>query len=202
MILCCVSDDSIVSTNQNADISTYTSQPNTSATNRLVQPRNSMIFQSGCQHGTYAQRKSSSASKGKRSTIFNAFTPKTLTSAAETPTNNGTKNHSREEKIRRLYQLRKASSVFLNKLSVEKRDIAVFKTLVMILACYVISTVPLGILFLVSFGETDKRYVVPAKGLLILSLINSLLNPIIYMMRFKDMKKNFKRMFCFARSHN
>jgi len=144
------------------------------------------------------KRKSSFTSKRKpKTTIFNLFSKKRKTSVTNSITNSITHLSFGEER-RKFNHIRKASSAIFEKLDIDERDIALFKTLVIILACYIFSTVPLGLLFLVSHGETDKRYVVPAKVLLIISLINSLLNPIIYMMRFKEMKKDFKNMFCLA----
>ena len=148
-----------------------------------------------CQQlGTYSKRKSSNTSKGKPGIIFNVFAKNrtVVVASNDALTNRTTPQLSLEERRK----MRKASSVFFEKLGVYDRDIALFKTLVIILACYIFSTVPLGLLFLVSYGEIDKRYVVPAKNLLIISLINSLLNPIIYMLRFEEMKKDLKKLFC------
>nr|XP_039250718.1 uncharacterized protein LOC120328331 [Styela clava] len=78
----------------------------------------------------------------------------------------------------------------------QRRDMRLLRTLVIILALFVISTVPLGILFLVSVTETDKRYVKAAKYLLTLSLLNSLINPWVYFWRFREMRDAIKRLFC------
>lgn len=78
----------------------------------------------------------------------------------------------------------------------QRRDMRLLRTLVIILALFVVSTVPLGILFLVSVTETDKRYVKAAKYLLTLSLLNSLVNPWVYFWRFREMRDAIKRLFC------
>ena len=186
-----------MSSSQCADMAASTPNSNLFRTcNDHIEMVNVSNKQNGNSEGTYAKRKDSSSSKGKHESIFKLFGPKTSISAAEDPTTCNGHHQPPQGERRKLNQLRKASSAFLTILRIDERDIALFKTLVIILACYVLSTVPLGILFVVSFGEPDKRYVVPAKALLILSLINSLLNPIIYMMRFKEMKDEFKKMFC------
>ena len=77
-----------------------------------------------------------------------------------------------------------------------KRELRLLRTLLIILIVLLISTVPLGVLFLISFRETDKRYVIFAKYLLTLSLINSLVNPWIYFWRFVEMRLGLKKMFC------
>ena len=102
----------------------------------------------------------------------------------------------------RIY-LRKASSAIVHgSLHMSSRDAALLRTLVLILVCYTISTLPLGIVFTISYGEMDKRYVTPTKILLFISIINSLINPIIYMRRFKDMQKSFKKIFCCCQPAN
>lgn len=73
------------------------------------------------------------------------------------------------------------------------------RTLVIILALFVVSTVPLGVLFLLSVTETDKRYVNSAKTLLTLSLLNSLVNPWVYFWRFLEMRQAIKKLFCIGK---
>ena len=75
------------------------------------------------------------------------------------------------------------------------REMRLLRTLVIILVILVLCTVPLGILFILSFAETDKRYVTAAKILLTTSLINSMANPWIYFWRFIEMRVAFRRMF-------
>ena len=70
-----------------------------------------------------------------------------------------------------------------------QRDMRLLRTLTIILVLLLISTVPLGVLFLVSLGETDKRYVQTTKVLLTSSLVNSFLNPWIYLWRFREIRR-------------
>ncbi|CAK8689152.1 unnamed protein product [Clavelina lepadiformis] len=77
----------------------------------------------------------------------------------------------------------------------DKKDLKLLHTLVIILVLFLISTIPLGVLFLVSFDEVDKRYVKVVKILLMLSLLNSLLNPSVYFWRFPTMRQAFCRVF-------
>lgn len=81
-----------------------------------------------------------------------------------------------------------------------ERDMKLLRTLVIILSLFVISTVPLGVLFTISLTETDKTYVQPAKYLLTLTLFNSLVNPWIYLWRFREMRGAIKRLFWSPRS--
>ena len=80
-----------------------------------------------------------------------------------------------------------------------KREMRLLRTLIIILVILVASTVPLGLLFIVSFAETDKRYVLTAKILLTTSLVNSMVNPWVYFWRFIEMRRALKKMFskCF-----
>ena len=80
----------------------------------------------------------------------------------------------------------------------QKRDMKLLRTLVIILSLFVISTVPLGILFTISLTESDKTYVQPAKYLLTLTLFNSLINPWIYLWRFREMRGALRRLFCIS----
>lgn len=84
----------------------------------------------------------------------------------------------------------------------QRRDMRLLRTLVIILALFLISTVPLGLLFLISITETDKRYVKPAKYLLTLSLLNSLVNPWVYFWRFREMRHAIRHLFCSPCSGN
>ena len=76
-----------------------------------------------------------------------------------------------------------------------RREMRLLRTLVIILVILVVSTVPLGILFIISFAETDKRYVLAAKILLTTSLVNSMVNPWVYFWRFVEMRTALKKMF-------
>ncbi|XP_078489712.1 uncharacterized protein LOC104266820 [Ciona intestinalis] len=78
------------------------------------------------------------------------------------------------------------------------RDMRLLRTLVIILVLFLVSTVPLGLLFVVSYTEQDKRYVGTAKVLLTTSLLNSLVNPWIYFWRFPEMRTAMKKVFCRA----
>ena len=78
----------------------------------------------------------------------------------------------------------------------KKREITLLRTLVIILVCYLISTLPLGVFFIISFEETDKRHLLTVKILLMISLLNSTINPIIYIWRFKELRKSLKKLFC------
>jgi len=81
----------------------------------------------------------------------------------------------------------------------QDQDMRLLRTLTIILVLLLISTVPLGVLFLVSLGETDKRYVQTTKILLTVSHLNSLLNPFIYLGGFPEIrdyvKKRYEEMF-------
>nr|CAB3265844.1 sphingosine 1-phosphate receptor 2-like [Phallusia mammillata] len=77
-----------------------------------------------------------------------------------------------------------------------RRDMRLLRTLIIILALLLVSTVPLGLLFIVTFAETDKRYVQAAKVLLTTSLLNSMINPWIYFWRFPEMRKAIRNIFC------
>lgn len=77
-----------------------------------------------------------------------------------------------------------------------RRDMRLLRTLIIILALLLVSTVPLGLLFIVTFAETDKRYVQAAKVVLTTSLLNSMINPWIYFWRFPEMRKAIRNIFC------
>ncbi|CAK8698348.1 unnamed protein product [Clavelina lepadiformis] len=77
-----------------------------------------------------------------------------------------------------------------------KRDMKLLRTLIIILVLFLVSTIPLGLLFLISYGEMDKRYVLTAKILLTASLFNSMVNPWVYFWRFPEMRIAVRRVFC------
>ena len=100
-------------------------------------------------------------------------------------------------------QKQKSCSVFMKIFSIvmskqsnmSKREISLLRTLVLILLCYTVSTVPLGALLLASYNETDKGYLALLKAFVIISLINILANPVIYLWRFNEIKIKFKNLF-------
>lgn len=134
--------------------------------------------------------------KSSKSKIFllHYFKPKNLSGIPKYVSNQNLKRES----LKPHSVLRKISSTSTSRFSSKskRREMALLRTLVIILALYLISTLPLGIVFIISFGETDKRNLSTAKVVLIISLFNSAINPIIYMWRFKELRKSIKRLFC------
>ncbi|CAK8689151.1 unnamed protein product [Clavelina lepadiformis] len=107
--------------------------------------------------------------------------------------------HKSEDKCKARTQERRCSKPTAADRKRDKKDLKLLHTLIIILVLFLISTIPLGVLFLVSFDEVDKKYVKVAKILLTLSLLNSLLNPLVYFWRFPTMRDAFCRVFCFRR---
>ena len=107
--------------------------------------------------------------------------------------------HMSEDKCKARTQERRCSKPTAADRKRDKKDLKLLHTLIIILVLFLISTIPLGVLFLVSFDEVDKRYVKVAKILLTLSLLNSLLNPLVYFWRFPTMRDAFCRVFCYRR---
>ena len=107
-------------------------------------------------------------------------------------------NNNKPRARTRLRKLLTSSGTFsrtINRFK-RRREMRLLRTLIIILVILVISTVPLGLLFILSYTETDKRYVSAAKILLIVSLLNSIANPWIYFWRFLEMRTALKGMFC------
>ena len=101
-----------------------------------------------------------------------------------------------EPRGNRNYLKKVSSAIVPGSLHMSSRDIALLRTLVLILFCFTISTLPLGIVFSISYGEIDVRYVTPTNIFLLISFTNSLINPVIYIHRFRDVQKAFKKIFC------
>ena len=79
--------------------------------------------------------------------------------------------------------------------SMSQKEISLLRTLALTLCCYTVSTVPLGALFLASYNETNKKYVTSLKAFIILWLINTLANTVIYLWGFNEIKLKFKTLF-------
>lgn len=76
------------------------------------------------------------------------------------------------------------------------RDMRLLHTMIIILSLFVITTVPLGVILILSFTETNKRYLGPTKYFLMFSLLNSLINPWVYFWRFSEMRTALSRSLC------
>lgn len=108
---------------------------------------------------------------------------------------NSSRSSEDQTRLKQLISTNGVVSRTFSKFRRRRRELRLLQTLVIILAVLLISTVPLGVLFFASYTETDKRYVSTAKNLLVLSLINSLVNPWIYFWRFTEMRLSLKNMF-------
>lgn len=78
----------------------------------------------------------------------------------------------------------------------QSRDMKLMRTLMIILGLFVITTVPLGALFVSAYAVTDKRYLSAVKIMLTISLFNSLLNPWVYFWRFREMRIAIRDLLC------
>ena len=103
--------------------------------------------------------------------------------------------HSRSSRLKQFFSTSSSLSKTIAKFR-QQRELRLLRTLIIILGILIISTVPLGVLFVISFFETDKRFVGAAKVLLTVSLLNSLVNPWVYFWRFMEMRTALRKMFC------
>ena len=68
------------------------------------------------------------------------------------------------------------------------RDLRLLRTLILILVLFMVSALPMGVLFIVSYTEMSKDLLKATKYIITMSLLNSLVNPWVYFWRFPEMR--------------
>ena len=108
------------------------------------------------------------------------------------------KQQNRNEELKSKLSLTSSTCILSSSVKRRSRDLRLLRTLIIILALFMASALPMGILFILTYSETDKKLLTGTKYIITISLLNSLLNPWIYFWRFPEMRsavscKYFKR---------